>query len=304
MKNLLKRYGLLKKYIKKYSCFLCSLIITDRVYIERKFKRIFGYKLDLNNPQTMNEKMQWMKLYRHVTDYNSFADKLLVRDYVENVIGKDVLIPVFATYKSEKELSIDKLPDEPFIIKTNHDSSGGIIVRDKTKLNIDDAKSFCRFNLKNNHYYISRERHYKKLERRIIIEKLLLTKSGKIPNDYKINCINGKAEFIYCAIDREGLNYRKIYDRNWSEMGFKWGNKQDFKSKFNGPNIDRPKKLDKMIEYAEALSKGFPYLRIDLYDVDGDIFLGEITIYHGGGFDVIEPKEFDLYFGNKMRLDI
>ncbi|ENA3631385.1 hypothetical protein ABGK05_004780, partial [Escherichia coli] len=276
---------------------------SDELYIKRKFKKIFGYALDINNPKTMNEKMQWMKLHMHPQEYNIFADKLLVRKYVEEKIGKNILIPIFAVYESEAELNIDSLPDEPFIIKTNHDSSGGIIVRNKSELNIKDAKSFCRFNLNNNHYYISREKHYKHLDRKIIIEKLLLTKSGKIPNDYKINCINGRAEFIYCSIDREGKNYRKIYDRSWCEMDFKWGNKDEFEHKFTGPNIEKPDNLDKMIEYAEILSMGFPYLRIDLYNVDGEIYLGEITIYHGGGFDVIEPKEYDLFFGNKIHLE-
>ncbi|MFB1078179.1 ATP-grasp fold amidoligase family protein [Photobacterium damselae] len=302
MKNLFKKYGILKKYVNKNKNILMKLLVNDEVYIKRKFKKTFGYDLNLEEPQTLNEKIQWLKLNINPSEYKVFADKLLVRDFVSDRVGDSVLIPIFNTYESANELNIDTLPDEPFIVKTNHDSSGGIIVRSKKNIDMENIKEFCKFNLSNNHYYISREKHYKDLDRKIIIEKLLLDQNGRIPNDYKINCFNGKAEFIYCAIDREGLNYRKIYDLDWNELNFKWGDEKDFDKKFNGPNIDAPENLLKMVEIAEKLSNGFPYLRIDLYNVDGKIYLGEITIYHGGGFDVISPKEKDIYYGGKIKI--
>ncbi|EHY0973399.1 hypothetical protein K2B97_004600, partial [Vibrio parahaemolyticus] len=239
----------------------------------------------------------------HPKMFEVFADKYEVREYVRNVIGDEYLIPVNMTLDSPEKLSTDILPDTPFIIKTNHDCSGGIIVRDKREVDIDYAKRWCKFNLSNNHFYASRERHYKNLSRRIIIEKLLLTKENKIPNDYKINCINGEPQFIYCAIDREGENYRKIYDVNWSELDFKWGSRDVINNKFNGKNIPVPNNLDEMLKISRQLSRGYKYLRVDLYDVDGKLYVGELTMYHGAGFDIIEPKEIDEYYGSMINVN-
>ncbi|MGS0676888.1 ATP-grasp fold amidoligase family protein [Shewanella sp. 125m-1] len=301
--DLSRKFGISKKYIKSFYMYVVSFFATDERYVKNKFKSTFGYDLELDNPISLNEKMQFIKLRKRRDEYIVFADKLLVREYVSRAIGDKYLIPIFSILKSQKELNIDMLPNIPFIIKTNHDSSGGIIARHKSELDLDYVKALYKFNLWNNHYYISREIHYKNLERRILIEKLLLDKNGKIPNDYKVNCINGKAEFVYCAVDREGQNYRKIYDLNWKPVDFKWGDKKDFDKKFTGPDITIPQNFSEMIEISEKLAKGFPYLRIDLYNVDGDIFVGEITIFHGGGFDLIEPRSVDIALGEKVQFD-
>lgn len=298
----MKLFGLSKKYFRSIVIYVRYLLLSDATFLKLKFKKVFGYSLDLNNPKTLNEKIQYMKINVRRPEYLIFADKYKVRDYIRQKIGDKYLIPLFSIHKRVDELQVDALPDTPFIVKTNHDCSGGVIVKNKRDLDMVAMRNIVSFNLWNNHYYVSREIHYKNIERLILIEKLLVCSNGKIPNDIKINCFNGKAEFIYCSIDREGKDYRKIYDTDWNELDFKWGSKSSMNSKFLGEKLKRPKNLDEMLKISEVLSEGFPYLRIDLYDVDGDIYVGEITIYHGAGFDVIEPYSVDLKYGHMIDI--
>ena len=134
---------------------------------------------------------------------------------------------------------------------------------------------------------------------------MLQTKENKIPNDYKLTYFNGKLQFIYCSIDREGINKRNIYSPDWKPMPFSWvdvasGKKLD---SIKGPEIPPPPTLKKMIEFGNKISKNFKYVRVDYYDVDGKLYFGEITLCHGAGFDVIYPKNYDLELGNKLIID-
>lgn len=298
MKVTKSSYGSLKDHLFYLKKKISALVLSDEKATKLKFKKIFGYKLDFNNVQTLNEKLQYIKIFMQRPEYEVFADKIKVQDYIKERLGDKYLIPILATYNDYHDIEQDKLPATPFILKTNHDCTGGIVVRDLNSLDFEWIIKFCKTNLSRNHYYYSREPHYKNINRKILIEKLLLDKDGKIPNDYKVNCINGKAEFIYCAIDREGSNYRRIYDRDWQFMPFSWGDE----TKLSGPDIARPSNLDEMLMVAEVLSNGFPYLRIDFYSFDQQLYIGEITILHGAGFDVISPKSMDEYYGRLMDL--
>jgi hypothetical protein len=135
-----------------------------------------------------------------------------------------------------------------------------------------------------------------------VVEKLLVTKDGKIPNDYKINCFHGEIGFIYVSVDREGKNKRNIYDKNWNPLHFTWGAKSKEVDKIRGEEIAPPDSLAEMIRLAKQLSKDFPYVRVDFYDVDGRIYFGEITQHHGGGGDNMRPFEWDEKFGAMIQL--
>ncbi len=277
--------------------------VKDITFIKRKFLSMQGYPLNIENPQTLNEKLQWLKLYDRRDIYTILADKYGVRDYVREHLGEDLLIPLLYRTKDIKKIVPENLPDVPFILKANHDSGSFVIVRDKNEINWQKVRTDCKWWMSNNYYWIDREWQYKAIEPCIIVEQLLQDKNGKIPNDYKVHCFNGKVEFIYVSIDREGANKRAIYDKNWSPMPFTWANKFKDITKLKSSTIEPPITLNKMIDISEKVAQLFAYVRVDFYDVEGVLYFGEITQCHGGGFDQIRPIEWDYKYGELLKLN-
>ena len=272
---------------------LIAALLPRRLYIKWIFDRIMPYELDTENPSSLNEKINMSKLEPSLASFHAYVDKLAVRERIDC----EYLIPLLSVFKHAEEITVDKIPNVPFIAKTNHDSSGGVIVRDPERLDIKGLQRELRRRLRRNHWEVTKEYQYKPIEKRILFEKLLLTPDNRLPNDFKFNCFNGKVEFIYVSIDREGLNYRKIYSPTWEPLAITWtapGNE----GKFVGPEIDAPSKLQEMIRYAESLAQSFPYVRVDLYLVDNKIYFGELTLMHGSGLEPILPLEMDLYYGS------
>ncbi len=288
--------------VKRWRKMVAAWLVPEARALTALYRRRTGRQLDLHNPQTLNEKIQWLKLYDRKPEYQVYADKLAVRQPVAARIGEQYLIPLLRVYEHPRQMKEADLPAPPFIVKTNHDSSGGIIVRSAAELDFAQIQAFVQNNFRTNHYYNTREWQYKHIQKRILIERLLQDAEGSIPNDYKFNCFAGKVEFIYCSVDREGRNYRKIYSRDWQPTGMTWTDFGKADKKFAGPDIPPPKHLDKMIALAETLAAEFSYVRIDLYNVDGQIYFGEITQHHGGGFEEIIPYERDLHYGSLVQL--
>ena len=283
--------------------FLKYYRLKDIPYLHKRFLNMQGYPLDLKNPRSLNEKLQWLKLYDRRPIYTTFADKYAVRAYVKEFLGEDLLIPLLYQTKQVENIVPENLPDQPFILKANHDSGSFLIVRDKREINWKKVQIDCRWWLSKNYYWIDREWQYKDIEPCIIVEKLLMDKNGKIPNDYKLHCINGQVEFIYVAIDREGTNKRNIYNRDWAPMPFSWANKFKDTSKLRGAEIEPPATLERMILLSEKIAELFAYVRVDFYDVDGTLYFGEITQCHGGGFDQMKPREWDYKFGEMLKIN-
>lgn len=276
---------------------------SDESYIQKRFYRAHGKKANLTNPKTLNEKIQWMKLNFRDQKYIDHADKFKVREYISNKFGDEYLIPLVWFASNSKDLTSEVLPDFPFVVKCNHDSGNYRIYRSKNDVDILDLKFECRKWLSQDYSWIDREWQYSKMPRKILIEKLLLDENGKIPNDYKLNFINGELEFVYVSVDREGGNYRNIYDSEWKPLYFHWTSKKNIDD-LRGPEIQRPHSFSKMIEIGQEIAKEYPYVRVDFYDINGDLFVGEITHFHGGGFDRFYPAEYDLKFGKKLKLSI
>jgi hypothetical protein len=275
----------------------------DIPYLKAKFARMQGYNLNLEDPKSLNEKLQWLKLYDIRPLYTTLADKYGVRMFIQEQFGDDLLIPLLFDTTDYRDVVPENLPNEPFILKATHDSGSFVIVRDKSNINWDKVRVDCRWWLSKNYYWIDREIQYKDIQPRIIIEKLLLDKDGKIPNDYKLHCINGKVEFIYVAVDREGANKRNIYDKNWKPLPFTFAHKFKDTSKLRGSEISPPDTLQQMIALSEKVAKLFAYVRVDFYDVDGVLYFGEITQCHGGGFDQIRPIEWDYKYGTMLKVN-
>lgn len=270
--------------------------MSDEKFLKKKFKLKFGYPLDLENPTTFNEKLQWLKLYDRNPEYTIMVDKYLAKKYVADKIGEEYIIPTLGVWDNPDEIDFDKLPDQ-FVLKCNHNSGVGMcICRDKLKLDIKKVRSELRKGLRQNYYLSGREWPYKDVPKKIIAEKYMEDQKTKGLTDYKIYTFNGipKIMGIYC--DRPQNTRSDFFDKDFNCLGFTWGY----------PHIkDKPKKpknFEKMFELAEQLAKGTIELRVDFYEVNEKIYFGELTFFDGGGFDIIEPSEWDYKLGQLIEL--
>ncbi|MCU4173868.1 ATP-grasp fold amidoligase family protein [Carboxylicivirga sp. N1Y90] len=288
--------------VKNLRLYFTSKRYSDETYLKKKFSIFQDYPLDLENPLTLNEKLQWLKIHDRQEHYTIHADKYAAREYIAEKFGKEYLIPLPFHTTNYRDLKPENLPDYPIAMKTNHGFGNTVIVRDKNKEDWKEIRHYYRKWMKTNYFWIEREWQYKNIEPRIVVEKMLFDKDGYVPNDYKLNFVEGKLEFIYVSVDREGSNKRNIYDANWKQMDFTWARKGKDLSDITGEDIDPPATLDKMIEFGKEVAKLYKYVRVDFYDVDGVLYFGEITQCHGGGFDQLLPYEMDLSFGEKIDL--
>ena len=158
----------------------------------------------------------------------------------------------------------------------------------------------CKLWLKRNYYLLSQEWQYKNIDRCIVVEKMLLNKDGKIPNDYKLHFIEGNLVFIYCSIDRQGNNYRQIYDTNWNLLPFTWdGNGKSHNAHLK---IEKPASFKDMVRIGSSIAKGMHYVRVDFYDVDGKLYCGEVTLHHASGFYKFDPESYDYEYGKMVNV--
>ena len=278
--------------------FYWTRIVSDQKVIKRIYKESFGLPINLENPKTLNEKINWLKLNDRTPLHTICADKYAVRSYIEEKIGSKYLVPLFMHTKDPKEVNIKNLPNVPSIIKTNHDSGGGYFVNNKEELDIQSIQSNLKQRLQTNYYHkISREWQYKNIKPSIIVESLLQTMDGSIPMDYKLHCFNGKVRMIQVDIGRGTKeHYRNWYNTNWVREPYRWSSKKE-NGKYTDPasfEIPAPKTLNKMIELSHVLSKPFCYVRVDWYDVDGKLYFGELTFHHDSGYAPILPAVWDL----------
>ncbi|WP_338733812.1 ATP-grasp fold amidoligase family protein [Mangrovimonas cancribranchiae] len=291
-------------FIEDIHLYLRSILYSDETFLKQNFKKRFGRPLNLEKPKTLNEKIHWLKLHDRTNLHTTCADKYLVRNYVKETVGENYLIPlVFQSYDI-KDIKPENFPDIPFIIKANHNSSGGVIVRDKDAINWKKKRKHFKKLLKKNYYNSSKEWQYKNIKPCVIAEKLLVNKLGDIPFDYKLHCFHGKVQVIQVDIDRYSNHKRNMYSTTWKLLPFTWSIWQNNKPLWdNGSHIKKPSTLQEMITVAEELSKPFCYSRIDLYDFEGKVLFGEITFHHGSGLETIYPEAYDLKLGNLIDLN-
>ncbi|MCR2045596.1 glycosyl transferase [Anaerosalibacter massiliensis] len=274
--------------------------LSDETVLKMQFKTKMGEKLNLENPKTFNEKLQWLKLYDRNPVYTELVDKYEVRKYISETIGDEYLIPLIGIWNKFEKIDFSKLPNQ-FVLKCTHDSGGLIICTDKSKLDIEAARKKINRCLKRNHYHAGREWPYKNVKPRIICEKYMVDESGGEIEDYKFMCFNGKVKCIFVCLNRnssERLNI-DIYDTNWNLMPFERPNSSNSRTM-----IPKPKNFDKMIEFAEKLSEDKPFVRVDFYEINGQLYFGEITFYPSAGFEKFKPESYDYLLGNWLGLPI
>ena len=272
-------------------------LFPDKLYLQICFYLEMGKKLDLKNPKTMNEKLQWLKLYNRKPEYTTMVDKILVKDYVGKIIGKDYIVPLLGVWDSPEQIDFDTLPDQ-FVLKTNHSggNTGVVIVKDKSKIDQKAIREKLHVSLKSDIYTRYREWPYKNVERKVFAEAYL----GDDLADYKFYCYNGYADAVMICVDRQ-IGDPKFYffDKEWNLKRYNKRGKQapvDF-------TLPKPEGVDKMFELASVLSKDIPYARVDFYNVNGKIYFGEITFFPASGFDKNRLPESDALFGEMIRLD-
>ncbi len=291
------------EYIRNPNKILISLAsrniikISDKKYLEKLYKQCLHKKLNLDNPQTFNEKLQWLKLNDRNPMYTNLVDKYTVREYIRKKIGDEFLIPLLGVYDRFEDINFEQLPEQ-FVMKCTHDSGSTILCKNKEEFDCKSAKLKVKKMLKRNYYYYSREWPYKNIKPRIIIEKYMQNLSDENLKDYKLMCFNGKVKCSFVVSDRDfhgNLNV-DFFDREW--------NKMPFTRHYPNSNykIEKPNNYEKMIQLAEKLSEEMRFVRIDFYEINNKIYFGEITFYPGSGFEEFEPERYDEILGSWIKL--
>ena len=295
----------IKKFIKNpYKIFnvlatkQCFHWLKDETYVKLAYRASIGKKLSLNNPQTFNEKLQWLKLYDRKSEYTMMADKYLVRKYIAEKLGEEYLIPLLGAWDSPEEIDFDALPNQ-FVLKCNHNSGLGMcICKDKSKLDIEKVKHELEKGLAQDYYLTGREWIYKDIPRKIICEQFMEDETTAELRDYKFMCFDGIVKCSFVCSERfndEGLHVT-FFDRNWKVMPFE----RRYPHKEEG--VVKPVHYEKMVELAETLSKNLPFVRVDFYEVNGKIYFGELTFFPGSGFEEFTPETWDYTLGSWIDL--
>lgn len=297
----------IKEYIKHPEIAGFSLLVKfftwlpDKLYIELMFRLKMGYKLDLKNPKTYSEKLQWLKLYNRKPEYTMMVDKYAVKEYVAQIIGDKYVIPTLGVWDTPENIEWDKLPNQ-FVLKTTHGggNTGVVICKDKSKLDKHKAIMRLKQSMKQDLYRALREWPYKDVPKRVIAEKYI--EPDIIVNDlpdYKFFCFDGEVKALFIGTERQSGNVKFDYfDADFNHLDLIQVHPM------SGKTFEKPANFDEMKQIAAKLSTGIPQVRIDLYDVNGKIYFGEMTFTHHGGLVPFHPKEWDYTFGSWINLPI
>lgn len=271
-------------------------LFPDKLYVKIRYYLEMGKRLDLTNPMTMNEKLQWLKLYNRNPEYTAIVDKILVKNYIAETLGEEYVVPILGVWNTPDQIDFQNLP-ERFVLKTNHSggNTGVVVCSDKTSFNITEAKRKLSHSLKLDIYSLYREWPYKNINKKVFAEAYL----GDDLVDYKFYCYNGYVDAVLLCVDRQ-QNDPKFYffDKDWNLKRYNERGKEapiDF-------SLPKPHNIDKMFEIAAKLSVGYPFVRVDLYNVDERIYFGEMTFFPASGYDSKRLPEADLLFGNLIDL--
>jgi len=269
-------------------------VVPDIIYLKVNYRLMMNEKLNLHDPKTFNEKLQWLKLYNRNPIYTQLVDKYEVRKYISEKIGAEYLIPLLGVWNRFEEINFSELPNE-FVLKCTHDSGSVIICRDKSSLDMDAARNKINRHMQNNFFNKAREWPYKNVKPRIICEKFL---ENKI-KDYKFYCFNGNPKYLYVS---QGMDNHKtarvaFFDMNFNKAPFGRTDYLQFEEE-----VDKPQYFDEMVEISRILSSNIPFVRVDLYQVGDRIYFSELTFFPRAGYMPFEPKEYDRILGDLLEL--
>ena len=272
--------------------------VPDRLALKILYKNVFFKDLNLKNPQTFNEKLQWLKLYDRRPEYTTMVDKYAVKKYVADRIGEEYIIPTLGVWDSFDEIDFDSLPDQ-FVLKCTHSSGDIVICRDKASFDKEAARKKLNSFLQKDFYLIAREWPYKNVPRRIIAEQYMEDNQTQELRDYKIFTFDGVVKALFVASDRlkkdEDTKF-DFFDADYKHLAI-----------INGhPNSKtlpkKPVTFEEMKRLAEKISQGVPHVRVDFYEINGKTYFGEMTFYHWSGLKEFKPDSWDKTFGDWIKL--
>lgn len=281
-----------EKKIAQYKC-----VTDDATFLKSYFKKSLGYELNLENPKTFNEKLQWLKLYDRNPEYTKMVDKAEAKKYVADILGEEYIIPTLGVYDSFDQIDFDKLP-ERFVLKCTHDSGSVVICRDKSAFDKEAARKKLTKALGVNLFWYGREWAYKDVKPRIIAEKYLEGGDTSNLSDYKLLCFNGICKYVFTVTNRFAFNGPCVtfFDTAWNKLPI------EYTYKIDQNDIDCPKELEKMKIVSYQLSRHLPFCRCDYYNIGDKIYFGELTFYTGAGFQSFKPEKYDGILGKWIDL--
>lgn len=278
-------------------CFRFSFLFPDETYLKIMHRLELKRRLDLKNPVTYNDKLQWLKLYYHRPDFTMMADKVAVKQYVADLIGSEYVVPLIGVWDNVDEIEWEKLPRQ-FVLKTNHDGGnfGVVICRDKAQFNRQKAKQRLNASLHRNTYLLGREWPYKNIPRKVFAEQYIEDASGKEMVDYKFLCFDGKVKLLFISSERQHGVKMDYYDEDFNHL--------DLTQSHSTASIppEKPQHFELMKELAEILSKGIPHVRVDFFEVNGKVYFSEYTFFSYGGWAAFHPDEYDYKLGEYITL--
>lgn len=270
----------------------------DELYLKCLVRFRAGYWPNLKTPKTYDEKLQWLKLYNHRPEYTAMVDKISAKDYVKSIIGDEYIIPTLKIYDDVNEIKLDELP-ERFVLKTNNGSAnlGVVVCKDKKNFSLQRAIENLKVAMKHEKYWLSREWPYKNIKPRVFAEQFMEDKTIGDLQDYKFFCFDGEVKALFVASERSSGDVKFDYfDADFNHLDIVQ------EHPMSGHLIEKPKNFELMKIIASKLSKGIPHVRVDLYNIDGKIYFGELTFFHHGGIVCFNPKEWDYTFGSWIKL--
>ncbi len=298
MTDTMGRIRKIKKLIGKdrmMSLLNCLRFIPDRPYLKLEYKFLTGKKLNLDNPTTYNEKLQYLKIYDRKPIYTTMADKYLAKRYLADRIGERYVVPLLGVWDRFDDIDFGALP-ERFVLKTNHDSGTATVCRDKAGFDIRSARKKLEKSLKTDYFILKREWPYKNISRKIIAEEYLEEEPGKEIKDYKFFCFNGVPEMMYIIENSAKTHTKVFFDMNGRPLDLEI---DDPRTEVMPPV---PPCFEEMKKLAAKLSEGIPFLRVDFYYVKGRVYVGELTFYHESGLGNIRPAEWNGRLGDMLDI--
>ncbi len=270
---------------------------NDKLYYQTRYLIKHKSFVDLKKPETFSAKLIWLNLYDRNPQYNQIVDKFDVRSYIREKIGDKYLNDVYGLYDNVDQIDFESLPEQ-FVIKATHGSGWIVVCEDKSKLDWEAAKKEMNSWLDKNFYQLWGEWVYKDLKPRLICEKFLKNETESGLTDFKFYCFHGKIKYIQVDMDRFQNHNRSYFDLDWKPLDFELGGCPTRKDP-----ISKPVCYDEMLEIVNKLCQGYKFLRVDLYEVNGKIYFGELTLYSGNGMLVFNPKSYDKKIGSYLNLD-
>jgi len=271
-----------------------SRFLPDKLVIKCQYKYRMGKKLNLDNPKTFNEKLQWLKLYDRNPSYPRLVDKIEVKEYIKEVLGEEYIIPTLGVWDRFEDIDFDALPDR-FVLKCTHDSGSYIICPNKKELDMEAARTKINKSLKRNYFWRGREWPYKSLKPRIIAEQFMEDETASGLKCYKFFCFDGEVKLILTGSAND--DFIDFYDTDYNHLDIAVDGHAH-----SEPPYYVPINYKEMICIASKLSKGFPQVRVDLYSINGRIYFGELTFFHAGGMALFDPPEWDKKLGDWITL--